>query len=252
MRQVRIYVDEGGLAPGPVSIGGQAARHVLKVLRMKPGQQLVLFDGAGGEHPATLMACGRDSIELQVGQPAEVNRESSLQTRLAIAIPRGERMDFVIQKATELGVSQITPVSTERSVVRLSASRAERRRLHWQSVSASACEQCGRNSLPDIDSPRPFEALLGTLGERAGNELRLMPEPGADRSLPASRSDVTSVTLLIGPEGGFTERELDAAQGAGFQLIGLGPRILRTETAAIALLTAAQWTWGDLQKPGGA
>lgn len=247
MREVRIFVSEGTLGPGPVTVGGQAARHVLKVLRMKPGQALILFDGKGGEFPATLTACARDSIELSVSPKLEFSRESPLRTRLAIAVPRRERMDFVIQKATELGVSQILPMLTERSVVQLGGSRAERRRTHWEHVAASACEQCGRNSLPEIASVQEFAALVSTLGEAQDHELRVMPEPMTGELPAPGRHNVKLVTLLIGPEGGFTEKELDRARGADFQLISLGPRILRTETAALSLLSVAQWNWGDMR-----
>lgn len=249
MRQVRIFVDDQRLAPGAVTVGGQAARHVLRVLRMKPGQQLVLFDGSGGEFPATLTGCGRDRIELDVSPRTGISRESPLETRLAIAVPRRERMDLVIQKATELGASQILPLLSERSVVRLAGSRAERRRLHWLQVAASACEQSGRNQLPEVAAVQDFHDLMGELGALRPGELRLLPDPGAAQRLPAPQHDVAVVTMLIGPEGGFTEKEIGAAGEADFQRIGLGPRILRTETAAISLLGVAQWAWGDLRAP---
>lgn len=250
MRRVRIFVSKGVPGPGPVTVGGQAAKHVLKVLRMKPGQSLVLFDGTGGEFPATLTACGKDSIELSVSPRLDISRESPLRTRLAVAVPRGERMDLVVQKATELGVSEILPVLTERTVVRLGGSRAERRRLHWQNIAASACEQCGRNTLPDVASVQALAALIGGLGAPDSGELRVMPEPLAGDALAIDHESVSTVTLLVGPEGGFTEKEIGAARAAGFQTINLGPRILRTETAAVGMLTVVQWTLGDMRVAG--
>lgn len=248
LRPVRIFVGETALCTGPLQLGGQPARHVLKVLRMKPGQTLTLFDGRGGEFPATIIAGGRDTLELEVAAETPLSRESPLHTRLAIAIPRGERMDIVVQKATELGVSMISPILTDRSVVRLKGPRAENRRRHWTSVAASACEQCGRNTLPQLEAAQSFTALVLSLGEISQSELRLMPEPTAKKSLPGVQQSIRSVTMLVGPEGGFTQAELDAAREGGFQALDLGPRILRSETAAIGLLTLAQWAWGDMQR----
>ncbi len=247
MRPVRIFVGETALCPGPLTLGGQAARHVLKVLRMKPGQPLTLFDGRGGEFPATLLGGARDTLELDVAAGELISRESPLHTRLAIAIPRGERMDIVVQKATELGVSMISPVLTDRSVVRLKGPRAENRRRHWTSVAASACEQCGRNTLPQLEAAQSFAALMLSLDANSPTELRLMPDPAADTALPGTPQALSAVTMLVGPEGGFTDEEISAAREAGFRTMSLGPRILRTETAAIGLLTLAQLAWGDMQ-----
>ena len=243
MRTIRV------LAPGLPAAGGSfelpvgAAAHVARVLRLVAGDELVLFDGAGQEAAATIAEIRGSSVHVNVTVPAVVDRESPLSLTLVQGVSRGERMDLVMQKATELGVARLVPVMTERSVVKLDAAQAAKRLQHWQGVVAAACEQSGRAWLPEVLPPQP---LLKWLAQPAKDgEQRFLLHPGSStraRDLPALRS----ATLLIGPEGGLAPQEREAALLAGFQDLSLGPRILRTETAALAALAALQAVAGDL------
>jgi 16S rRNA (uracil1498-N3)-methyltransferase len=179
----------------------------------------------------------------------QVDRESPLHLRLAQGISRGERMDWILQKATELGVSRIVPVFTERSVVRLDAKQAERKLQHWRGITIAACEQCGRNKVPDLSSPIDIHEFLNQAEPHAGTgatPVRLLLSPTAELGIGDFAHTATSVTVLIGPEGGLTEVEQESALRAGFTPVRMGPRVLRTETAAIAALTVLQQEFGDL------
>ncbi len=224
-------------------VAGQA-HHVIHVLRLLAGAPLTLFDGRGVEYPALIKRIDKSGLTLTVTGRHEVSRESPLEIVLAQGVSTGERMDYTVQKCVELGVSAIQPLITQRSVVRLSSERAGRRVAHWQSVTAAACEQCGRNQVPLV---LPVQPLMKWLGEPApSNSVRylLSPHAGAtrlrDRGRPEGR-----VTLLVGPEGGWNAEETQAALTAGFTPLALGPRVLRTETAAVAALAAMQALWGD-------
>ena len=224
-------------------VAGQA-HHVIHVLRLQAGAVLTLFDGRGVEYPAVLKRIDKAALILTVIARHEVSRESPLEIVLAQGISSGERMDYTVQKCVELGVSAIQPLITQRSVVRLTAERGERRVAHWQSVTAAACEQCGRNRLPEV---LPVQPLMKWLGERAlPNDAKflLSPHAGATRLRDAARP-TGKVTLLVGPEGGWNPQEAEAALTAGFTPLMLGPRVLRTETAAVAALAAMQALWGD-------
>jgi 16S rRNA (uracil1498-N3)-methyltransferase len=207
------------------------------------GDALVLFDGAGQEAAATITEIRGTSVHVSAAAPVVVERESPLRLTLVQGVSRGERMDLVMQKATELGVARLVPVMTERSVVKLDAAQAAKRLQHWQGVVAAACEQSGRAWLPEVLPPQP---LLKWLAQpAAADESRFLLHPGSTtraRDLPALRS----ATLLIGPEGGLSPQEREAALQSGFQDLSLGPRILRTETAALAALAALQAVAGDL------
>ncbi len=227
-----------------VVIDGDRARYLGRVLRLRIGDAITVFDGSGPEWPATIENMTKSSVTLQVGDSTEAGTESPLKIHLVQGVSRGERMDFVVQKATELGVKRITPVLAERGVVRLDARRAEKRREHWQKVAVSACEQCGRVRLPLVDSPMPLKAWFGQATPRIDVELIL--RPGASSPLSAIRTPVNKVCILIGPEGGFSDSEYDDAEVAGFSPVSLGPRVLRTETAAVAALAVLQSRWGDL------
>jgi 16S rRNA (uracil1498-N3)-methyltransferase len=219
------------------------AHHVARVLRLRVGDPVVLFDGAGGEVPATLMALDRGMVEVLTGERQPTERESLLPVTLVQALQSGDKMDFTVQKAVELGVTRIVPVLSRRSVVKLDGARAEKRVAHWRQVAAGACEQCGRNRLPDIDA---ISGLDRWLASPSNDSLRLLLLPGATEtlaSLPAPRA----VTLLIGPEGGLSEDEVSAALTARFFPVRLGPRVLRTETAGLAALAAINLRWGDFQ-----
>lgn len=254
MRTVRLH-HPGPLASGDeIAVGEDDARYLTRVLRLPVGAPLVLFDGRGGEYEATIAAAGRREVVVAVGEHRPVERESPLAITVAQGISRGERMDHVVQKTTELGASGIVPLICERGVVRLDEKRAAARLEHWQRVAAGACRQCGRNRLPRI---APITALEDWLAAPPDG-LRLMLAPEADEHLtdlppPGGTVDdsVTGpvrgpVTILVGPEGGLTEEETAAAVAAGFRPVGLGPRVLRTETAAVAGVTALQMLWGDL------
>jgi 16S rRNA (uracil1498-N3)-methyltransferase len=219
-----------------------AAHHAARVLRMRVGDTLMLFNGEGGEYAATITAMTKTEVTVAVRQREPVERESPLAVTLVQAISSGERMDLTIQKAVELGVARIVPVESERGVVRLQGERAGKRVAHWQQVVISACEQCGRNRIPEVRSISPLDVWLAAERSEA---LRWMLVPGAALPLRDMPRPVLPIELLVGPEGGFTDKEVEAARRAGFQAVRLGPRVLRTETAAPALLAALQALWGD-------
>jgi 16S rRNA (uracil1498-N3)-methyltransferase len=215
----------------------------MRVLRMRPGDSVLLFNGDGREWEATIAAVRKSGVSVKVSAPRVRDVEASLSIVLAQSISSRERMDLTLQKATELGVAEVWPLATQRSVVRLSDERAERRVTHWQHLVAAACEQCGRNRLPEIHSPEPFIDWLSRLPAQDGG-LRLVLSPTASRRL-AELPPPPSVLLLVGPEGGLTPDEVELAVQFGFDSVRLGPRTLRTETAALAAISAMQALWGD-------
>lgn len=244
MGAARVFVDQGLGPAQKVVLGEAAARHLRTVLRLKPGAELTLFDGRGGEYAGVIARLDRERVSIEVGSHRSVEREPPIQVTLALGLARAERMDLAVQKAVELGASSVVPVQTERSVVRLSEARAARRQHHWQAIAVGACEQCGRNQVPIIDK---VQSLDGWLSELAAPGLCLVPSLDADRGLGTlSPRPGEPVSLLIGPEGGLSPAEHSRATAAGFEPIRLGPRVLRTETAAIAVLTAVMTLWGDL------
>ena len=222
------------LEPGP-------SQHLSRVLRMKPGDSIILFDGTGGQYPATISALGRKSVVAITADFDPVERESGLCLHLGIAISRGERMDWVVQKATELGVSAITPLRSERTEVRLSGERAEKKLRHWQQIATSACEQCGRNRLPNIQPAQNLAQWVS--GVEADTRLVLHHRASSARTDATSPS---SIALLVGPEGGLSPDEITAAEQAQFSSLQLGPRVLRTETAPLAAIAILQARWGDM------
>ncbi len=237
-----LAVGEVADLPEPV------AQHAIKVLRLQGGDALTLFNGAGGEYAARVVSSERTRASVEIVDWLDRERESPLSITLVQALQAGEKMDLTIQKAVELGVQRIVPVVSRRSVLRLAGERALRRLEHWRSVVAAACEQCGRNRLPEVAVPESLEHWLDR--QRDGKALRVLLTPAAARSLaqlPApSRSG--SVELLIGAEGGLTPAEAELAARSGFLPVRLGPRILRTETAGLAALAAIQFLWGDLKE----
>lgn len=237
----RFYSPEKLTAGALLALDEQAARHAARVLRLREGDTVALFDGTGGEYPANIAAIGKHSVTVQLGAHLARECETPLDVTLAQAISAGEKMDFTLQKATELGIARIQPLASERSVVRLSGERADKRVSHWQSVVISACEQCGRNRIPPVVPIRPYTDWLG--GGLSG--LCLMLSPEAELNLSDLPRPDRPVTLLIGPEGGFSAAEAAAAQHTGFTPVRLGARVLRTETAALAALAAMQALWGD-------
>jgi 16S rRNA (uracil1498-N3)-methyltransferase len=225
-----------------VRLAGDAAGHVTRVLRLRPGAPLTLFNGTGGEYSGTIEAVRAGAVTVAVGEAQRIERESPLQVTLAQGVSRGERMDLVVQKATELGVSRIVPVFTARSIVKLDGHKAARRLEHWRVISIGACEQSGRNRPPQLTSPLTLEELLRE--ERSGT--RLLLSPAAPLRLPQIPRPEGAVLVLIGPEGGLAEEEQQRALAAGYLGVRIGPRVLRTETAAIAALVLLQREFGDL------
>ena len=237
----RIHVAADFTVGGDVVLPEGAARHVARVLRMSEGAPLTLFDGQGQQASAVLIEAGRKRVVARIEAVEAGRGESPLPVHLGQAISKGDRMDYAIQKAVELGVAAITPLYTEHGDVRLKDDREAKKLAHWQAVAASACEQCGRATVPPVHSP---VTLIDWFAER-DEALRLVLHPATDRAL--ERETVpSSVALLIGPEGGLSHTEIDAALASGFSLLSLGPRILRTETAPVVALSLLQYRFGDL------
>lgn len=205
---------------------------------------MVLFDGRGGQYPAQIERIERDRVYAVLGAWEDVECESPLAITLVQALQAGDKMDFTIQKAVELGVRDIVPVESRRSVLRLAGERAAKRVAHWQGVVASACEQCGRNQVPLV---APVEKLENWLARPAAGVLRLMLDPEAEDSFASIRPE-GPVQLLIGAEGGLDPQEMIAARQSGFRAVRMGPRVLRTETAGLAALAALQALWGDFRE----
>jgi 16S rRNA (uracil1498-N3)-methyltransferase len=247
-----VYV-EAALTPGSlVELPPDTASHLAKVLRARSGDELVLFNGDGREFNGAIEAVRGSRVSASVGDSRQVDRESPLAITLVQCVPRGDRMDFIVQKATELGVARIVPVLSQRSVVRLDKAHAESKAIHWRAVAVSACEQCGRNRLPAIEAAQPLLNYLGEAAPCGGPRLVFEPEsafhPQAMAQVPGGAADIAIVDaqIAIGPEGGFASDELEAFRVAGFSQVGLGPRVLRTETAAIAAVVCLQARFGDM------
>lgn len=235
--------------PPPLPHGGtfelppEAAHHAARVLRLREGNPVEMFDGLGNACQGTITEIGGKRAIVGEIRTSNIDRESPLRTMLAQALSSSEKMDWVIQKATELGVAEIQPLDTERSVARLPAERAAKRLEHWRQVAISACEQCGRNLLPQIHAPLDIMAWLQQMKELPGTKLILLPQGAV--SLHSQQKPQGRAVLLVGAEGGFAQAESDSAMRCGFTSIRLGARVLRTETAALAGLAALQTLWGD-------
>lgn len=244
MRDVRLFVDVP-LTPGKsLSLPRDAARHALRVLRLRAGDCVTLFNGDGRQYPARLMAADPHATSVHVEATEAPARESPLRITLIQALARGEKMDWIIQKATELGAARVLPVTSERSEVRLDGARSKKRLDHWRAIAIAACEQCGRNVVPEIGAPESLEACLAA-HPHANAEVRWMLHPGGAARLRNTGSAAANVMLAVGPEGGFSENDLAALRDAGFDELALGPRVLRTETAGLAAMAALQALQGD-------
>lgn len=232
------------LAPGAlVELPAAIAHHALKVLRMKDGDALVLFDGTGGEWRAMLKVCADGTAQALLHEFEERESESPLAVTLVQALPAGDKMDWVVEKCIELGVAAIQPVAAKRSVMRLTPDRMARRIAHWNAIARAACEQCGRNRVPPV---MPVLDLTQYLAQtQTQNACRLLLSPHGSQALRAQAKPAAPIVAMIGPEGGWDEGEIAAARAAGFAELRLGPRVLRTETAGAALLAALQALWGD-------
>jgi 16S rRNA (uracil1498-N3)-methyltransferase len=255
MRLNRVYVDAPLSSGSLIELPATAAQHLGKVLRARSGDEIVLFTGDGREFAAVIESIRGSRVTVSVGAGRTIDRESPLAVTLIQGIARADRMDVIVQKATELGVARIVPVMSRRSVVRLDAAQAASKAEHWRAIAVSACEQCGRNRLPAIEAPRQ---LTRYLGEAPPGTARLVLDPDAGNSIPAiaigaeieigAAAEIgTAVEIAIGPEGGFDPEELDAFRVSGFRSVALGPRVLRTETAAIVGLAWLQTRYGDFR-----
>ena len=242
MRIPRIFTDS------PLAVGSQcqlddnAANHVGRVLRMQAGQALLLFNGDGQDYHATITEAGKKHVLVAVTEAAENETESPLRVVLAQTLSKGDRMDYAVQKAVEMGVSEIVPLTTERCDVKLKGDREDKRLRHWQQVAISAAEQCGRARVPDI---QPVMTVQQWLEHARACDLRLVLHHRTERSLNTLEKP-SSIALMIGPEGGLTAEEIALAEDNGFLPVALGPRVLRTETAPVAAIALCQWLWGDI------
>ena len=234
------------LVPGIVGetfeLPESAAHHATRVMRLGVGAALTLFSGAGGEYAATITRIDRRGAAVRIESYAPVEREPSLRIVLAQAIAANEAMDHAVRKATELGVTAVQPLVTVRSAPLPAGERGDKRHAHWRQIAIAACEQCGRNRVPEVLAPQPLAAWAG--GWRGGG---IVFAPEAERSLAALPAPAAPIALLIGPEGGFAEDEVAAALRSGFTAVRLGPRVLRAETAAVAALAAVHALWGDFR-----
>ncbi len=226
-----------------ITLDESASRHLLTVLRLQIGEPLQIFNGEGGAYSAKLHAVSKKRAVVVLESWLDIERESPLSIHLGQAISRGERMDFTVQKSVELGVTEITPLFTERCGVQLTAERALNRVQHWRNVAISASEQCGRCRAPLVNKPQSLTDFLNQ-----PSELAFICSPiDSTGNLPDLPSTVARITLLIGPEGGFSPQEMQQARKVGFHALSLGPRILRTETAAVVAMSLLQSRWGDLR-----
>jgi 16S rRNA (uracil1498-N3)-methyltransferase len=241
----RFYCEQSLPPSGSFELPPDAAHHAARVLRLREGDAVEIFDGNGNERRGKIAEISGKRVIVGNLAATNTNRESALQVVLAQALSSSEKMDWVIQKATELGVTEFQPLDTERSVARLTAERVEKRIEHWRQVAISACEQCGRNVFPQIQTPLDIMLWLQQMREMSVAKFILLPEGGF--SLQTQARPQGKVALLIGAEGGFSEAESDTALHCGFVPIRVGMRVLRTETAAIAGVAALQTLWGDFQ-----
>ena len=238
----RIYVEHDMSVGAAFELPADAAHHVRTVLRLSRDAELVLFNGDGGEYQARLIEVTRNGVRALVTSQGDARTESHLDLTLVQSISRGERMDFTIQKAVELGIQRIQPVVSQRTVVRLDAVRADKRLSHWRGIARHAAEQSGRTRLTDICAIAPLEQWLA---ERNATH-RFLLNPEAELAFAAQTPSTRAISIIAGPEGGFEAVEIDLLEAAGAVSVHLGPRTLRTETAAVTALSIAQALWGDL------
>lgn len=242
----RFFVDKPLQPDDVMPLPDDVVRHVL-VLRLQPGDSIVVFNGKGGEYSAELVEVERRSAKVKIREFRNIEVEAPYRLTLAQGIAGGDKMDWLIEKAVELGASSFVPLTTTRSVVRLTGERAQRRHSHWQGIVRASCEQCGRNRLPEVMPVREIATWLGTMPRTPDEgDLRILLSPRASISFSALPAEPPKgrVTVLVGPEGGFSATEEAAATDYGFTAVGLGPRVMRTETAGIAVLSALAAGWG--------
>jgi 16S rRNA (uracil1498-N3)-methyltransferase len=244
MRLTRVHVDSPLAAGSEVVLPESAAAHLSRVLRLTVGDECVLFNGDGNDYAARITAISKREMRAAVAASREVDNESPLAITLLQGVARGEKMDLILQKATELGVNAIAPLWSQRSEVKLDAERAEKRLAHWRGVVTSACEQCGRARVPEVASPIALAAALDAL---PSGGLRLILDPEGELALATlTAGSDANVALAVGPEGGWSPADREQLRADGFRGLKLGPRILRTETAGLAAIAALQARLGDL------
>ncbi len=242
MRLTRVHVDAPLAAGRVVTLPDSAAIHLARVLRLKPGDPCLLFNGDGNDYAARITVLGKREVRAQIDSSCEVDNESPLAITLVQGIARGDRMDWILQKSTELGVHAFLPTSSERSEVRLEGERGDKRVAHWRSVVIAACEQSGRARVPAMSPPQPLQRSLSGLDV----EARFILDPKASRSIADLDSPGAACVLAVGPEGGWSPRDRTMMEAVGFTGLRLGPRVLRTETAGLAAIAALQSRFGDL------
>lgn len=245
MRISRVFMPESLDTGSTVAVTDKALHYLTRVLRLTDDSPLIVFNGQGGEYDGVLVNVTKKKAAIRIVGFRPEDCESPLHIVLAQGLAKGEKMDWIVQKATELGVSEIVPLFTRYSDVKLNEERAERRQQHWQDIAISACEQCGRNRLPVIHAPTALDVWMSQLAPRMDDEQRLILNLAA-RSATLT-AEPRRVTILIGPEGGFREDEFTQAEMAGFASWNLGPRVLRTETATVSAVSLVQARWGDLR-----
>ena len=242
MRVPRIYTDQTLSIGEELTLSENSSRHLVSVLRMQVGQSAMFFNGEGGEYTGRLTNACKTNSTVLIDSFSAVEKESNLKLHLAIGVSKGDRMDWIIQKATELGVTEISPIFTDRTEVKLSGSRLDKKLSHWQKIAISACEQSQRNRVPSINPIIPFDDWL----ELKHNGLKLLMNHLADLGISETSPRDQNIVLLIGPEGGLSENEICVAETSGYTSVSMGPRILRTETAPVAALSILQSIWGDM------
>lgn len=243
MANLRFFTNSPLALNTSVQLSDNAATHATRTLRLNVGDNAIIFNGDGFDYECTLTSIKKNNVIATITSTTPVSNESALSITLLQAISSGDRMDFTIQKAVELGVKNIQPITSQRSVVKLSAERAEKRTEHWQNVAISACEQSGRAVIPKVFPPLP---LKNWLSQNPNNHAtRILLNPVGAKRLAEMQQPASAIQLLVGAEGGLSQSEIDLASSQGFQSIVLGPRILRTETAALTAISAMQCLWGD-------
>lgn len=248
MANLRFYTNEHLAIGQTIQLSESAATHATKALRLNVGDHATVFNGDGFDYSCELVSIKKNQVLATVLNAAQINNESPLNITLLQAISSGDRMDFTIQKAVELGVTSIQPITSQRSVVKLSSERAEKRTEHWQNVAISACEQSGRAFVPKVHAPLNFSSLFLHLTKTApADACKITLAPDATHTISTITKPTGNIYLLIGAEGGLTDEEIVLSKAHGFQIVLLGPRILRTETAALTAIASMQTLWGDFK-----
>ena len=246
---MRIYQNIPLSVGHVIALDREASHHAVNVMRLEVGAPVTVFNGRGGEFNASVVSIKKNYMQVRIDKFQNVDRESSLKLHLVQGVSRGSKMDFAIQKAVELGVTHVTPIITDHCVVQMSTERWQKRLLHWKNIIIGACEQSGRNIIPQLDDTICFkkwrENLKESSGKKISDEIRLVLHPARDDASVTHMRRSKSIMLLIGPEGGFSDDEIKTAKQAGFCCVKLGQRIMRTETAALAAVSVLQTKFGD-------